>query len=85
MTDSPDDRSALARAIDLANTVIAICVEMVLPVLGGYWLDRRLGITGPFAILGGAVGMTLGVWSLIRLAQPPHKSQDEPPKRHEDH
>jgi F0F1-type ATP synthase assembly protein I len=69
VTELPDDRSALARAASLASSVTSISLEMVLPVLGGYWLDQRCGTKAVFALLGAAAGLALGIWSLLRLTE----------------
>lgn len=49
---------------------------MVAPVLLGSCLDSFLGTRVLFAVAGGALGMTLAVRSLIRLAAP-----RQPPER----
>ncbi len=56
----------------MATTISA---EMVVPVVLGYWIDRWLGITAVFALLGGALGMTAGIWGLIRMANTLQKDQ----------
>jgi F0F1-type ATP synthase assembly protein I len=65
----PDDRSALSRAIELGSLVTTIAMEMVVPILLGHWIDEWLGTKAVFAILGAALGMTGGLWHLIRLAR----------------
>ena len=69
MNTPPDDRSALTRAIELGSLATTIAMEMVVPIVLGYWLDRWLGTKAVFAILGGVLGMTGGLWHLIRLAR----------------
>lgn len=76
VTETPDDRSLLARAAELASTVTTICVQMVVPVLLGYWLDLRLGTKAVFAILGGILGLSIGLWSLLRLTAPLRRPPD---------
>lgn len=73
----PDDRSLLARATEWSFAVMTIGVEMVLPILGGHWLDDWLGIKGVFAILGGILGVSAGLWSLLRMVEPLRRSDDE--------
>jgi hypothetical protein len=77
--NQPDDRSLLARAYGLASQVTAIAAEMVAPILIGAWFDRRLGYKGLFAIIGGAIGVTTGIWSLLRMAAPPRNSRRQTP------
>ncbi len=65
-----DDRSLLARAAGWASNATTISVEMVVPILLGAWVDQRLGIKGPFVILGAVIGFSAGLWSLLRLVEP---------------
>ena len=44
---------------------------MVVPGLVGYYLDGRLGTRALLTILGFGVGVTFGIWQLLRLAGPP--------------
>ena len=62
---------------------MTIAIEMVVPILVGVWIDRRLGTKGLFAILGGVMGMTVGIWSLMRLVESLRRPLRRPPKRHE--
>jgi F0F1-type ATP synthase assembly protein I len=64
-----DDRSAPAKALAMASLVMAIGLEMVVPMLIGYWLDCRLGSKAVFAIIGGICGLSGGVWHFTRLAK----------------
>jgi len=81
---SPDDRAAVARALALVSTVTSISLEMVLPAVAGYWLDRRLGWLPGLTIVGGAAGLALGIWTLIRWARQEHARQAQPPDRTQD-
>ena len=65
-----DDRNPLARAMSLAYAAISICVEMVLPIALGYWIDHRCGSTPILTILGVVFGFVAGLWGLIKLVQP---------------
>lgn len=42
---------------------------MVLPGLVGYWADTRLGTRPVLTILGFALGMTYGIWELVRMGR----------------
>jgi|NOAtaT_7_FD_contig_21_8253476_length_323_multi_4_in_0_out_0_1 hypothetical protein len=55
-------------AWDWVSRVLAICVVMVLPGLGGGWLDRRYG-TGYWTLVGFAFGFFSGITALILLVQ----------------
>ena len=69
MHDPADDRSAMARAMGWSAQITTISFEMVLPGLGGFWLDQKLGTKPLFLILGVVFGFTLGLWHLLKLAQ----------------
>jgi F0F1-type ATP synthase assembly protein I len=69
IVDNPsDDRISLVRALEVASRVLAIAIEMAVPAVLGYWLDHRFGLPPLFALLGGILGMTWGIWTLIRIA-----------------
>lgn len=64
---SRDDRSPVAKAIAKATEITTVAFMMVLPILLGYWVDTYLGTVPLFAILGLVLGMSTGIWQLIRL------------------
>ena len=66
---SNDDRSALAIALQWSSTITTISVGMVVPGLLGYWADSHLGTGFLFLILGMTLGVTVGIWQLVRLTQ----------------
>lgn len=51
-----------------AARITTLAFEMVIPGLVGVWADRRLGTVAVFTLLGFALGGTLAVWQLIRVA-----------------
>ena len=55
-------------AMEWVSRVLAICVVMVLPGLGGGWLDKRYG-TGFWALVGFALGFASGLTALILLVK----------------
>jgi len=63
--------------MEWASRVTAIAMEMVVPVVLGYWADKKWGTGVVFVALGGILGMTLGLWNLIRLARPPDGGHDD--------
>ena len=79
MADQPDDRSLLARATEWATSATTVAVEMVAPILIGAWIDGWLGIRGVFAIIGGVIGVTGGIWSLLRMVEPLRRNTRHPP------
>lgn len=72
MSERRDDRSPYVVAMERASRITTISLEMVLPALGGFWLDRRLGTGVVFLIVGALVGFAVAMWQLIRAARPPH-------------
>ena len=48
---------------------MTISLEMVVPGLAGYWLDRRLAIKGLFTVIGFGLGLVVGMWHLMRIAR----------------
>ena len=65
-----DDRSLVAVAYAWASRVITICLEMVLPGLAGIWIDGKLGTLVLFTLVGFGLGLTLGIWHLVKLTKP---------------
>ena len=67
--DPPPDRSSMAIAFEWSGTIMTIALEMVLPGLGGHWLDKQLGTRAVFLLLGFALGGLLAGLSLARIAK----------------
>ena len=80
MTDEHDDRSPYAQAMELTSRITSISLELVVPVLIGYWLDQRLGTHVLFLVVGVILGFVTATLSLVRLAK---SSDDEPPRQRE--
>jgi len=59
----------MAVALEWVSRITTVALEMVLPGLGGQWLDQTLGTLVLFTLLGFALGMTLGIWHLIRMTK----------------
>jgi hypothetical protein len=66
---SGDPRPPLAVAMEWVSQITTVVAEMVLPGLAGGWLDNRWG-TGFLALLGFALGLTVGIWHLIVMTRP---------------
>ncbi len=78
MAEKPDDRSPpLAKAVFWLSQITTVVLEMVLPGVGGAWLDKRWG-TGFLSLAGLAFGLALGLWHLVNLnkLRPPQASGD---------
>lgn len=63
------ERSSVAVAYQWAARIMTVSLEMVLPGLLGYWIDRRLGTRVVFTLIGFAVGNAMAIWHLIRITQ----------------
>ena len=77
VTNPTDDRSAIARAYGLVAQITTISLEMVLPALGGVWLDRKLGTKFLFLILGALLGFAVGFWHLLKLTLHASKNKQD--------
>ena len=72
----PDDdlianqAKATGLAIDWVSRILAVVAIMVLPGLGGHWLDARFG-TNVFTLLGFVLGLVVGTVSLIAVVKAP--------------
>lgn len=64
-----DGRSNLAKGIDWATRISTACLTMVLPCVGGYYLDLWLGTMPVFVLIFLALGMALGIYQLVRITQ----------------
>ena len=73
--DSPDDRSPMAKAIDQAAEVFTACLMMVLPGVGGYFLDKSLKTLVLFTLLGFLFGSVAATWQIIKLVKRPTQGQ----------
>jgi F0F1-type ATP synthase assembly protein I len=80
VTDQHNDRSPFALATEWSARITTISLELILPVLIGYWLDQRLGTRVLFLILGVILGFVTATFSLVRLTKP---SGREPPQHSE--
>ena len=63
----------MARGMEMVARVMAAALMMVLPGLGGQWLDRQLG-TGWLALLGFAFGISVSIYYLIVVTKPGGRS-----------
>lgn len=54
-----------------------MAIGMVVPGLVGYYLDGLVRTRALFTILGFGIGVTFGIWQLLRMASPPRDGGDE--------
>ena len=59
--------SPLAKGYMLGTMVLTAAIQMVLPIIGGSWLDKRWGTAPLFALLGIALGLLLMITQLLRI------------------
>ena len=71
---STDERSPAVVAYAWASRLTTVSLEMVLPGLGGYWLDLRLGTPPLLTVIGFACGLALGMWHLLKMTSAEQKS-----------
>ena len=77
MENSSDERSAMARAYQWASRIMVVSLEMVLPGLAGYWLDKQLGTVVLFTLLGFGFGTTGSVIHLIQMTREDAKRKSD--------
>lgn len=69
MADSPDDRPPLSVALVWTSRITSVSLEMVLPGLAGYWVDKKLGTVAVFLFVGVVLGFILGLRTLIAMGK----------------
>jgi len=76
--EPPDDRSPLALAMEWTSRVTTVSLEMVLPCVFGYWIDRHVLHTAVvFTLLGAVFGLVCGMWHLLRMTQSETPNREE--------
>lgn len=63
----PSSTSPIAEAMQWVSRITTVGLMMVLPALGGRWLDDRRG-THHWALIGLVVGLAVGMWQLLQIA-----------------
>lgn len=56
--------------MEWTSRLTTVSLEMVLPGVLGHWVDRQLGTGMVFLVLGVVLGLTTGMWHLIRMTHP---------------
>jgi F0F1-type ATP synthase assembly protein I len=69
MTEPPDDHSPLADAAEWTARITTICLELLLPIAGGCWLDHWLGTHVLFLIIGVILGFAVSLLSLLQISK----------------
>lgn len=58
----------MAAAMEWVAKITTVSLEMFLPAIGGGYLDRRWG-TSYLALVGLALGVTVGLWHLLQMTR----------------
>jgi hypothetical protein len=66
---SDDGRHPMAVAMEWVARIMAAAMLMVLPGLGGQWLDRRLS-TQWIGLAGLALGLSVSIYYLLAVTRP---------------
>jgi F0F1-type ATP synthase assembly protein I len=82
VTEQHDDRSPYAAAYEWTARITSISLELIIPILAGFWLDQWLHLTPLFLIVGVILGFLTATLSLVRLTKPPRRRP--PPERERD-
>ena len=72
----PQQPHPYAAAIEWVAKITTVALEMFLPAVGGHYLDR-LWNTKFLALVGLAVGGTVGFWHLLRMTAAPRKKHTQ--------
>jgi hypothetical protein len=68
VTENPNNRPPIVVAAEWASRITTVALEMALPPALGYWADQWLSTGVVLLMVGGIVGLTVGTWHLIRIA-----------------
>jgi hypothetical protein len=58
----------LALAMEWVTKITTVALEMVLPAIGGGYLDKRLG-TQYWTLIGVVFGFLVGMWHLLQMTK----------------
>ncbi len=68
MNDEAPGPDPLAAAMEWVTKITTVGLEMVLPAIGGAYLDKRIGTTY-WALVGVVLGMVVGMWHLLQMTR----------------
>ena len=69
-----------ALALRLMGVGWYVAASILVGIVGGYWLDKWLGTTIVFTILGVVLGTAVAFYGLYRMVQPLMDNPDKGPK-----
>lgn len=70
----------MALAMEWVAKITTVGLEMVLPGIGGHYLDAWLG-TSFLSLLGFGVGLVVGMWHLLQMTKPRRRPPGEEKNR----
>ncbi|MEJ5342317.1 MAG: AtpZ/AtpI family protein [Thermogutta sp.] len=65
--DEGDTRASWARGYAIGMQIVGIAMELVIPSIAGFYLDRRVGTLPLFTLLGTALGIAVGTMSFVQF------------------
>jgi hypothetical protein len=68
LNDEARGPDPFAVAMEWVTKITTVGLEMVLPAIGGAYLDKRIGTTY-WALIGVVLGMTVGMWHLLQMTR----------------
>jgi len=69
VTDERPGSDPMALALEWVTKITTVGLEMVLPAVGGGYLDRRLNTTY-WTLIGLVFGVVFGMWHLLQMTRP---------------
>ena len=72
MQPTPNDKygvSSIAEAMKWVSVVTSVVGVMIVPALGGIWMDSLLGTRYLFVILGVTIGFVGGMYCLLDMVK----------------
>lgn len=61
-----------------ASRITSLGLEMALPTIGGYYIDRRFGLSPLLTLLGAGLGFMAGFVHLIQIVKRSSQAQSKP-------
>lgn len=63
--------------MEWVSKITTVALEMVLPGIGGMWLDAKFG-TSFVGMLGFVLGLVVGIWHLVQMTKPGQGDRQSP-------
>ena len=64
-----EDRSPMAVGLEWSTRLITIGLEMPIPIVGGYWLDKYFATLPLFVCVGAFLGVAIAAWQFYLIAR----------------